>query len=303
MQSASIRAAWRLVVIALALTLFCAQALAEQTVLEVIQLRYRTVEEIIPVLRPLMPPTATLSGMNNRLIVRTTPSNLAEVKQLLATLDATPRRLVISVRQDADLDRSQRGGQISGRAQIGDNVTVRVPGSPTPPGATVQVDGVRGKVYSSESTRSDQVSQQVQVMEGGRAWIRVGQSVPVAATQVVETPDGRRVLRSTDFHDVDVGFYVVPRLAGDRVTLEISTAADTLQSQQRSTATNTLPSPRSAATNIQRVDTVVSGRLGEWIELGAIGQQSVQRDDALLARSTDARRDDRRVLVKVDELN
>jgi type II secretory pathway component GspD/PulD (secretin) len=263
---------------------------AEQTVLEVIQLRYRTVEEIIPVLRPLMPPAATLSGLNNRLIVRTTPANLAEVKQLLASLDAAPRRLVISVRQDADLDRSQRGGQISGRAQIGDNVSVRVPGSPTPPGAAVQIDGVRGKVYSSESQRNDQVSQQVQVMEGGQALIRVGQSVPVASTQVVDTADGRRVLRSTEWHDVDTGFYVVPRLAGDRVTLEISTAADRLQS------------PRSAASDIQRVSTVVTGRLGEWIELGAIGQQSLQRDDALLSRSSDAQRDNRRVLVKVDEL-
>jgi type II secretory pathway component GspD/PulD (secretin) len=276
---------------ALLLALGAARVVAQQTVLEVIQLRYRTVEEVIPVLRPLMPPAATLSGMNNKLIVRTTPSSLAEVKQILATLDAAPRRLMISVRQDADLERSRRGGQVSGRVEVGDNAVVRVPGTPTPSGASVQVEGVRGKAYGSEGQQSDQVSQQVQVMEGGRALIRMGQSVPIATGQVVDTPDGRRVVRSTEWRDVDTGFYVVPRLAGDRVTLEIYTAADSLQS------------PRSAAANVQRVQSTLTGRLGEWIELAGIEQSSVQRDDALLARNTEARRDERRVLVRVDEIH
>jgi len=289
MESTLWRVGWAAVA-ALLLALGAARAMAQQTVLEVIQLKYRTVEEVLPVLRPLMPPAATLSGMSSKLVVRTTPSNLAQVKQILATLDAAPRRLMISVRQDAGLDRARRGGQISGRVEAGDNVVVRVPGSPTPPGATVQVEGVRGKVYGSAGQQTDQISQQVQVMEGGRALIRVGQSVPIATGQIVETSDGRRVLRSTEWRDVDTGFHVVPRLAGDHVTLEIYTAADSLQS------------PRSAAANVQRVETVVTGRLGEWIELAGIGQQSVQRDDGLLARSTDARREERRVLVRVDEI-
>jgi hypothetical protein len=285
----AIRRRWPLV-LALCLALALGAARAEQTVLEVIPLKYRTVEEVIPVLRPMLPASATLSGMGSKLIVRTTPSSMAEVKQMLAALDAAPRRLVISVRQDADLDRSRRGGQVSGRLEVGDSVSVRVPGSPTPPGAAAQVNGVRAKVYGSETLRTDQVSQQVQVMEGGRALVRVGQSVPVSNAQLVDTPDGRRVLRSTEYRDVDSGFYVVPRVNGDQVTLEISTAADSLQS------------PRSAAVNVQRVQTVVTGRLGEWIELAGIDQHSAQREDALLARSDDARRDARRVLLRVDEV-
>ena len=223
-------------------------------------------------------------------MVRTTPENLAELKQVLATIDAAPRRLLISVRQDAELDRSRRGGQVSGQVDIGDNATVRMPGRPTQPGATVRADGVRAKVYSSESASTDRVSQQVQVIEGGRALIRVGQSVPMRSREVIDTPGGRRVLDASDYRDVDTGFYVVPRVAGDRVTLEISTAADTLQSGQR------------GAVDVQRVQAVVTGRLGEWIELGGLGQQSLQRDSEILGRSSDARRDDRRVLVKVDEI-
>jgi hypothetical protein len=72
--------------------------------------------------------------------------------------------------------------------------------------------------------------------------------------------------------------------------LEISTAADTLQSG------------RPGAVGVQRVQTVVTGRLGEWIELGAVDQQSAQRESEILGRSREVRRDQRRVLVKVDEI-
>jgi type II secretory pathway component GspD/PulD (secretin) len=130
----------------------------------------------------------------------------------------------------------------------------------------------------------------VQVIEGGRALIRVGQSVPVRNRQVIDTPSGRSVTATTDFVEADTGFYVVPRVAGEQVTLEIFTAADTLRTS------------RPAGVNVQQVQTVVSGRLGQWIEIGAIDQQASQRDSELLARSRDARSDNRRVLVKVDEI-
>lgn len=278
------------VVLMFALALSAA-AWAQQTVLEVIPLNYRRAEDVIPVLRPLLPPQGSVSGLNNQLIVRTTPQNLEEIKRILAAIDAAPRRLMVSVRQDADLERSQRGAQISGRAQIGDDVTVTVPGRPTPPGATARVDDVRAKVYSSEAQNTDRVSQQVQVLEGSRAFIRVGQSVPVRAGEYVDTPSGRRVIESTGFQDADTGFFVVPRVSGDTVTLEIFTANDSLRS------------PVTGATNVQRVQTMVSGRLGEWIEIAGIDQQAVRRDSDILARSSDARREGRRVLLKVDEVH
>jgi len=264
-------------------------AQAQQTVLEVITLKYRSAEQVQPVLKPLLAPQGTMTGLNNQLVVRTTPANLAELKRVLDTIDGAPRRLLISAQQGAELDRSSSGGQVSGRVNIGDEVTVRVPGRPTPPGAAVSVDGVHAKVYRSEAARTDGITQQVQVIEGGRALIRVGQSVPVSNRRVTQTPDGRTVT-TTELVQADIGFYVVPRLVGDQVTLEIFTAADTLRSD------------RPAGVNVQRVQTVVSGRLGQWIEIGGIDQQASQRDAELLARSADARSERRRVLVKVDQI-
>jgi hypothetical protein len=269
--------------------LWCAAAQAQQTVLEVITLKYRNADQVIPVLRPLLDPRGTITGTNNRLILRTTPANLAELKQVLDVIDARPRQLMISVRQDADLDRTRRGGQISGSVEIGDNARVSVPGRPRPGGATVQGGGARAQVYSSEAQRTDRVSQTVQVLEGNAAFIRVGQSVPVRTQQAIVGPGGATTVQSTEFRDVDTGFYVVPRVSGDRVTLEISSANDRVIN------------PATGASSIQRVQTVVTGRLGDWIELGGTSETRAQDESVILGRSSDAGRDYRRLMLKVEE--
>ena len=56
---------------------------AQQSVLEVIQLKYRNADQVIPMLKPLLAPGGTISGMQNRVIVRTTPANLAELRKVL----------------------------------------------------------------------------------------------------------------------------------------------------------------------------------------------------------------------------
>ena len=77
--------------------------------LEVIDLRHRTAEQILPDLRPLLAPGAVLTGQRNQLIVRTSPENLAELRRALEALDRPARRLVISVRFD-DAATGERAG-------------------------------------------------------------------------------------------------------------------------------------------------------------------------------------------------
>ena len=286
----AMRSTWTRLLVALTLVCGALPCWAQERVTEVIQLRYRTAEQILPVLQPLVERGGTLSAMNSRLIVRTTPQNLAELKDVLAQIDTMPRRLVVSVRQDADLERSERGGRVSGRVGIGDDVIISSTGKSAPPGVTVQSEGVRARVYGSEDQRAERLSQQVQVMDGGQALIRVGRSTPIRARRWVDTPNGRRLTEVVEYRDVDAGFVVTPHVVGDRVTLDISAAGDRLQG------------PATGPAQVQRVQTSVSGRLGEWIEIAGIGEEAVQRDSEILASSRDARREARRVLLKVDEI-
>src|SRR5689334_17290558 len=100
---------------------------ADKQVLEVIPLGYHQADEVIPILRPLLAPGGTITGMKNQLIVRTTPDNLAELKQVLATVDSAPKRLMISVRQSAGMDESRDAQSAQGSVGIGDHARATVP--------------------------------------------------------------------------------------------------------------------------------------------------------------------------------
>src|SRR2546421_4728422 len=102
--------------IRLVVSLLLATPAVAQNALEIIDLRHRTAEQVIPSLQPLLDPGATLSGQGAQLFVRTSPANLAELRRALDAIDRPARRLLISVRFDSSLEAASRGLEASGRA-------------------------------------------------------------------------------------------------------------------------------------------------------------------------------------------
>jgi len=273
---------------------------AQVTVLEVIPLRYRTVEQVLPVIQPMLAPGGTASGLQGQLVVRTSPGNLEEIRRILASIDTVPRRLLITVRQDAYATYGERAAGVSGRAGT-DQARVTVPGGVTGAGGSVAIreadERLRARVVDSSSADSDRNTQTVQVMEGSAAFIRVGQSVPIPQqqTQVVRTYPGGRVVEQVvgggvEYRDATSGFYALPRVTGDRVTLDLSAQREALSGQVQ------------GGFNVQRAVTTVSGRLGEWIEVVGTSQSASGQQSVLLGRTSATASDTRRVLVKVEEL-
>lgn len=272
-------------------------AAVAQTVVEVLPLKYRSSEQVIPVLQPLLGRDSSISGFQNQLVIRATPTELAQLKRVLAGIDTAPRRLLITVRQDADLDRDRREAEVSGSIGTG-NARITVPGSGAQAGANVILregdDRLRARIIDSRQITRDSTAQSIQVLEGHSAYIRTGESRPVPSRQVVRTVvNGQivdRVVEGTQYVEANTGFHVLPRVQGDRVTLDINPQREGFDEQRR------------GAVNVQRVVTTVSGRLGEWIDLGGIGDSRSDERSVLLGRST-GRVDDRRaVQVKVEEL-
>ena len=281
----------------LALLFVTGVAGSQTTVLEVIPLRYRTAQEVIPIIQPMLSREGSVSGLQGQLIVRTTPANLEEVKRILASVDTAPRQLLISVRQDADIDRSRSGAEVSGSLG-GEHGRVTIPGNRDSRGGNVVIregdDRLRVHVLEGRGVKSDRNTQSVRVLEGREAFVGTGQSVPVRERQVrrvlINGQWVEQVVESTQYRDVTTGFYVLPRLAGDRVTLDVS--------PQRESLSRHIP----GGVNVQSLVTTVSGRLGEWMEIGGVSQDASGQQTVLLGRSTTAVRDSRRVLVKVDEV-
>ncbi|MDP1612443.1 MAG: hypothetical protein Q8M11_15430 [Sulfuritalea sp.] len=242
--------------------------------LEIIGLRHRSADQLLPQLMPFVEPGGSLGGMNDKLFLRASPRNQAEIRDLVAALDTPLRRLMISVRQDGTDSRSNSDAGIAGRVVIG--------------GGAPAISG-RGHLTQSDSRSRRDISQQVQTIDGGRAAILVGQSFFLPLRQVVLTPAGVVISESLVQRDLGTGFVAVPRLNGDRVTLEISPRDDT-------------PGPVPGSVNIQRLVTTVSGRLGEWLELGgSVGEQS-GNTAGIASYGTQSASRQRRLLLKVDEL-
>ena len=277
----------------LALLLFSAPVFAE---LEIIALKHRSAEEVLPIIRPLLDKEDVASGMNYQLILRTSPHNLAQIRKLLESIDVAPRSLKITVMQNVDSETVARLTEVSGNVGLSREARVSVPGSGNNSGLNVELgqggDRLKAHVISTRSLEDDRKTQQLQVLEGSRALVHSGQSVAVPQRQVIQNQWGTRVIDSTQYQEVGSGFYVLPRVNGNRVTLEISAQNDSL-------AQGSTDQP---AMRIQQTSSTVSGRLGEWLEIGGIGQQKSNDSSTISTRDTSRMREQRSVLIKVEEI-
>lgn len=254
----------------LLLGLLTGQVYAQQ--MEIIELRSRSAEQVLPVLLPLVEPGGTLTGMNNQLFLRASPRNRADIKKALAAIDTPSRRLIIRVSQNRDAEQSGRGGEASGQVVLG----------------STRRSNVEARVWDTKSVRGESAAQMVQTVDDGQAFIQVGRSLPIPMRQVIIGPGGAVVNETVVYQDVGRGFYAVPHLNGERVTIDISQQAASQGGY--------------GSINSQRLSTTVSGRLGEWIELGGSGRQASGNQSGALSLSTSDARDNRSIWLMVEEV-
>ncbi len=281
--------------------LVCHAALvAAQGSLEVIPLRHRSAEQVIPVLRPLMDAGGVLSGQGYQLFVRTSPRNLADLRRTLAAIDTPQRRLVVSVRFDSGAQAAgggveARGALRSGGLSLDAGHAANVRNAERTPerAQTSSHSRIEARVTASRSAGAERIDQRVQVLDGGRAFISTGQSRPVQQQQVFSGPGGTQIQQTTLMQYADTGFTVVPRLSGETVFLEIS--------PQRATFDTSQPGAP-VGVQSQQVSSEVGVRLGEWVELGGVFASAAGSERGVLSSRGAGVSASRRVWVKVEAL-
>ena len=252
--------------------------------MQVIELHHRIAEDVIPNLRPLLDPDGVLTGMDSTLFVRTSPENFEQIRKAVELLDRRLRELTISVGQGTV--QTVQDTDVRGSATVGnDDVQVGV-NRPPADGTSVAVQAR----HSTQRTDLHDVSS-VRTIEGSEAFVAIGQVAPVSRTGVAPGYHGPVVYRSTEFVDASTGFYATARLNGDRVTLEISPR------QQRLRYTPYGPAVETASST-----SVVSGRLGEWLPLGAVRESSSSNASGLLIWGNRSTESQYSAWVKVDEV-
>ncbi|MBT8117601.1 MAG: hypothetical protein KJO66_07195, partial [Gammaproteobacteria bacterium] len=247
-----------------------------------IQLDSRPLEEVLPVIRPLLGAGGTATGMGSNLVIKASPEDVRAVRKLLAEIDRPPRRLRITVSTEGSRTRGSSGYSAGADIRTGDGqFSINSPGYP------VDESRARVRIHDADGTRTRSAGQMVQVLEGRPAFIAGGSSIPVPEVERYVVNGRVHERRVTRMVDASSGFYVVPRLSGEHVTLEIHQRDDR-------------PGRYRGVINTQSTDTVVRGRLGEWISLGGISSASNSSQGGFGRSHTSRQSVDRQIEVRVE---
>jgi hypothetical protein len=203
-------------------------------------------------------------------------ANQAELRQLIAALDTPQRRLMISLRQEGSDSGSAGGAGASARVEVGAG------------GAAISG---RGHLYQSDSQSRRNVGAtgaDHRRRPALRSWSARAISCPCGNWwSDPVAPSFRKPWCSAISGPASSA---VPRLAGDRVTVEISPRDDT-------------PGPLPGSVNSQRLITTVSGRLGEWMELGGGVTEQSASGSGIIRYSTQSASRQRRLLLRIEALD
>ena len=232
------------------LLLLAAHPLRADYPLEIIEVKGRPVEQIIPIIKPFISSDGSVAGMNNQLIIRTSVENLAEIRRILEQIDRPPRRLMITVRQgrisapeaqELSADIMALTGR-QGRLATGNPDKDKV----------VRLSGMH-----AEAGSRDDLSHRVQTLEDRPTFIATGRRPRLNRSQFYYGGPFVQYGGEIDYLEAVSGFYARVRLSGDRVQIDISPR------MERSAA-------EGAEIDGQQTGTTVSGALGEWIAVGGI---------------------------------
>ncbi len=255
----------------------------------VISLKHRPAAEVMPLIRPLLGPDDVLSGTDFRLIIRTSDKNLKEVERLLAQVDVARQRLRITVEQVSGNDRTTISQSVTGSTGVGDKARIILPDKPAEQGGlVVQKDGLRYTANRRTTGASNASSQTLLTLDGQRAFIHVGQSVPHVRKILALSRRQWVLLQEIELQDVTTGFEVLPQVHGDRVLLVITPRLSSLRD------------PATGLADFQELSATVETKLGEWLDLGEILGSRGEVERAILESASTTTDERRTVRLKIE---
>ncbi len=252
-----------------------------QPELKIITLQHRFAQDLLPAIQPLVGEDGTASAVDNHLFIRAAPDRMQAIEQVIATLDVTRKNVRITVSHTNASQTQGRGAGVSGRVRSGDVEiqTSRDGFDSTRDGLRVDIDDRQGSTLSSGT-------EFVTVMDGERAFIRVGQSVPYTQQWVQITRRYITTAQTTAFQDITTGFAVRPRYIGDQVELEITPRIASLS--------------RGNVIDFEELSTIVRVVPGQWFDVGGNMQSRDDVSRAILSQRTGSGSRSNQLRIKVD---
>jgi hypothetical protein len=257
-----------------------------------IQLSNRPAAEIIPIVKPMLGADDAITGQGFKIFLRSSPQTLAQIKEMIDVLDIASKVLQISVFQGSTRGLSALGIggniQIEGGAASVDIGTRREQTGDAGGSITYSTQNGSGNLNSS-STRmrlQDNPIHQIRVTEGTEAYIETGEQIPYFSGSNWIVPE--TLAGGIEYKDVTTGFYVLPRIHGDNVTLQVSP----FKNSQANTGGGNIET--------QQAKTTISGRIGEWVLIGGVSEQLKREQSGTGSYSSTQSRSNQSIWIKAD---
>jgi len=250
------------------------------TEFKIITLQHRFADDILPAIPPLVGSGGTVSAMQNNLIIRTSSGNMAEIEQIISTLDTARQNLKITVNRNKNISSDRSTAEIAARKHIG-NVVVETESS-----RRIVRNGAALSIGNQQNNSSSSNSQFIQVIDGEKAFISVGQSIPYTQEWVSLTHRYTSTVRTTEFVTIDTGFAVRPRAIGNLVELEITPRFSQLNQR--------------GIIDFETLTTTIRANRGEWINLADIMQQKDDISRAILGWQSNYQSSNSQLSIKVE---
>jgi hypothetical protein len=248
------------------------------TEFKIITLQHRFASDLLPIIEPMVGVDGAATGMNNQLILRANPDRMREIEETVSKLDAARVNRKISVKTSNSMQSQREQVEASGTARVG-KVTVSNDTHAKPNSGRVEVE-------SSGRSSSQKANQFINVLDGERAFIRVGQIVPFTSEWITLTRRYIHIERTTDWREIRTGFAVRPHTIGNQVELEITPRIARPNSQ--------------GFVDFEELTTVVRVALGNWVDIAGTMQTNDEVSRKILGMQSNASQQNSSLMVKVD---
>lgn len=265
----------------LLLILISASAFAE-TDFKIITLQYMFANDLLPIITPMLGEDGAASGMNNQLIIRANRERMREIEATIASLDVTRVNRKITVKSTNNLQTQQERVDASGAIKVG-KVTV---GNDR----RARTSNGRVDVEHNISNANQYSNQFINVLDGERAFIKVGQIVPFTQEWVTITRRYIQIDKTVDWREITTGFAVRPRKVGnpnnEQVELEITPRIAKLNSQ--------------GYVDFEELTTTMRVNIGDWVDIGGSMQTNDDVSRKILSIQNSASGQKSNLIVKVE---
>ena len=228
-----------------------------QTEFKIITLQHMFAKDLLPIITPMVGEEGAASGLNNQLIIRANPVRMHEIEMTIASLDVTRVNRIITVKSTNNLQTQQDRMEATGAVKVG-KVTISNDRQAMPNSSRVNL--------ARSTSNVTQISNQfISVLDGERAFIKVGQIVPFTQEWITITQRYIQIDKTVDWREITTGFAVRPRTVGNpnhrQVELEITPRIAKLNSQ--------------GYVDFEELSTTLRVNLGDWVDIGG----SMQTND------------------------